>query len=56
MTEQQRALQALKDADVIYRQADAHRSELIGLVRRLGVPLTEIERALGLPTSSRSRP
>lgn len=49
MTERQKAaLEALRNAEATYRQADAHRCEMIGLARRVGVPLAAIERAIGL--------
>lgn len=49
MTDDQRsALNALRAADAIYRQADAHRTELIGLCQALGVPTPALRETLGL--------
>ena len=51
---QDAALRALRDAHALYRQADAHRTELMELCRRLAIPLGEIELAVGLDRPERT--
>lgn len=46
--QQQAALTALVAANALYRQADAHRTELLELCKMLGVPQDKLREALGL--------
>jgi hypothetical protein len=43
------ALDVLRRADQIYRQADEHRTEMIGLAQRMGASVAEMREALGGP-------
>jgi DNA-binding transcriptional MerR regulator len=46
--EQNAALAALVAAHALYTQADAHRIDMMDLCKALGVPTTELRKALNL--------
>ena len=44
--EQRAALEALRAAHAIYRQADAHRTEMMGLCKTLGLTVAQMNKVL----------
>ena len=46
--QQATALEALRQADAIYHQADEHRTQLLKLASRLDIPRLVIAEAIGL--------